>query len=187
MTSRPLAHNSTSKWLHWSVGTIAIIMLVFGSGLDSLPIDQRQQIIMGHSGLGTLVLLLMVIRSRWRLKNLPPGPTSNMKRWQILASNWMHWSLYSLLLAQPIFGILQAMYITEYEIVAFGLINYSDLATDNQAKAQIFHILHGVNATVLSILVLIHIFAAFYHHLIQKDDVLRRMLPLGKVRKNDIS
>ena len=48
-------YGATAKWLHWLVGVIAIIMLIFGSGLEDMPLDQRQQIIMGHSGLGTLV------------------------------------------------------------------------------------------------------------------------------------
>ncbi|MDA1077014.1 MAG: cytochrome b/b6 domain-containing protein, partial [Proteobacteria bacterium] len=48
--------------------------------------------------------------------------------------------------------------------------------------ARAFHLLHGINALILSVLVIGHIGAAFYHHFKQKDDVLRRMLPYGKVR-----
>ena len=39
----------------------------------------------------------------------------------------------------------------------------------------------GLNATVLSILVIGHIGAGLYHHFIKKDTVLRRMLPFGRV------
>ena len=76
--SESAKYGATAKWLHWLIGIIVIIMLIFGQGLESLPLDQRQQIIMGHSGLGTLVLLLMAIRWSWRLSHAPPGPTSNM-------------------------------------------------------------------------------------------------------------
>tara|TARA_A100001037_G_C15138001_1_gene632120 strand:+ start:1229 stop:1519 length:291 start_codon:yes stop_codon:yes gene_type:complete len=92
----------------------------------------------------------------------------------------VHWTLYALLLAQPIFGILQAMYISDYDIIAFGLINYSEFAQGNARKAQFFHALHGANATIISILVIIHVLAALYHHFFQKDNVLRRMLPGNK-------
>ena len=73
------------------------------------------------------------------------------------------------------------MYITEYEVVAFGQIAYSSMAVDNEQVAKIFHIAHGVNGKLLTVLVLGHFAATFYHHLWQKDNVLRRMLPFGKV------
>ena len=180
--SNELKYGATAKWLHWLIGIIVIIMLVFGQGLEALPLDQRQQIIMAHSGLGTLVLLLMILRLSWRLSHEPPGPTPNMGAWQTRLSKWVHWSLYVLLLAQPILGILQAMHITDYEIVAFGLIDYSGMVEDNAGRARLFHILHGLNATIITILVIGHSLAGLYHHLVQKDDALRRILPFGKIK-----
>ena len=73
------------------------------------------------------------------------------------------------------------MYITEYEIFAFGQIAYSSMAVDNEQMAAIFHIAHSINGKLLTVLVLGHFVAALYHHFWQKDDVLRRMLPFGKV------
>lgn len=92
----------------------------------------------------------------------------------------MHWSLYILLIVQPVLGICQAMYIADYEILAFGVIDYSGLAANDEGNARLFHILHGLNASVLSVLVVGHLGAALYHHFFQKDNVLRRMLPYGK-------
>ena len=67
------------------------------------------------------------------------------------------------------------------EVLAFGIINYSSWAPDDPSLARIFHICHGINSKLLMLLVLIHAAAALYHHFIQKDNVLRRMLPFGKV------
>ncbi|MEJ2090099.1 MAG: cytochrome b/b6 domain-containing protein [Gammaproteobacteria bacterium] len=44
-----------------------------------------------------------------------------------------------------------------------------------------FHVLHGLNATIIMTLVAGHIAAGLYQHFFQKDDVLRRMWPGGKV------
>ena len=57
-----LKYGATAKWLHWLVAFIVILMLIFGPGLEGLPQAEREQIIMVHSGLGTLVLILMLIR-----------------------------------------------------------------------------------------------------------------------------
>jgi cytochrome b561 len=177
-----LKYGATAKWLHWLIGFIVIIMLIFGRTLESLPNSEREQMIMGHSGLGTLVLLLMLLRWGWRLSHEPPGATGSMGVWQTRLSKAMHWSFYILLVLQPVLGISQAMFITDYEVVAFGAIDYSGLATANSGMARIFHVLHSINATVLSVLVIGHILAALYHHFHQKDSVLKRMLPYGKVQ-----
>ncbi len=181
--SEILKFGATAKWLHWLVALIVIIMLIFGRTLESLPITEREQIIMGHSGLGTLVLIFMLFRLGWRLSHEPPGPTGAMGIWQIRLSEAMAWGFYGLLILQPIFGIMQAMYLSDYEVVAFGVIDYSALSSNDVDKARLFHILHGLNALVLSLMVIGHIIAAFYHHWFQKDDVLRRMIPFGKVEQ----
>ena len=93
----------------------------------------------------------------------------------------MHRALYTLFILQALFGIGQAMFLTEYPVVAFGIIDYSAMAAGNEGLAKAFHIAHGINSVLLSILVLGHIGAALYHHFVQKDAVLRRMLPGGKV------
>ena len=177
----PDKFGATAKWLHWLIAIIVIIMLIFGPGLEDMPFAEREQTIVGHAGLGTLVLLLMLIRWGWRLSHPAPPPTGSMGPWQIRLAAVMHWSLYGLLLLQPIFGILQAMYIVDYEVVAFNLIDYSSLATDDKSMAKIFHVAHGVTAKLIMLLVLGHIAAAFYHHFVQKDTVLKRMLPFGRV------
>ena len=178
--SEIVKYGATFKWLHWFIGIVVILMLIFGRSLESLPLSEREQIIMGHSGLGTIVLLLMLLRWGWRLTHEPPGALETMTVFQTRASKIMHWTLYVLLLLQPVFGIFQAMFITDYQVIAFGVIDYSGLAAADEGMEKIFHVLHGVTATVISVLVIGHIGAAFYHHFHQKDSVMKRMIPFGK-------
>ena len=65
--------------------------------------------------------------------------------------------------------------------IAFNLIDYSSMAADDKEMARIFHVAHGVTAKILMVLVIGHFGAALYHHFVQKDSVLKRMLPFGKV------
>jgi len=176
-----LKYTATAKWLHWFIGLIVIVMLVFGQGLEDLEIPERTETLMIHSGLGTLVLILMLVRLGWRKSHPPPTPESSISDLQVRLSRIMHWTLYTLLFIQPVLGILQAAYIDEYKVIAFGLIDYSALAANDVGIAEIFHTLHAVNAIIISALVIGHIGAALYHHFVQKDQVLRRMIPFGKV------
>lgn len=181
LSSAPAKYDATAKWLHWTTAVIIIVMLIAGRTLESMPVDERTQTIMVHSGLGTLVLVLLLARLWWRRSHPVPGPTDNMSARQASLSTLMHRGLYVLFLLQVGFGIGQAMFLTEYPVVAFGVIDYSAMASGNETLARVFHIAHGLNSAVLSLLVIGHIGAAFYHHFVQKDTVLRRMLPGGKV------
>lgn len=67
----------------------------------------------------------------------------------------MQWAFYPLLLAQAVIGVLQAAFI-DYEIRAFGVINYSALAADNEALQRLFHQVHVLIAVVLILLVVLH-------------------------------
>ena len=73
--------------------------------MDALPIDERTQIIMVHSGLGTLVLVLLLVRLWWRRGHPVPGPTPNMSARQASLSTLMHRALYTLFILQVLFGI----------------------------------------------------------------------------------
>lgn len=172
-------YDGVAKWLHWLIALIVLVMLIAGWTLGDLPDEELIEVIKIHSGLGTLVLLLMLARWGWRLTHQPPEPEP-MVNWQLKLSKVTHWAFYGLLVLQPVFGILQASYI-DYPVKAFGIIDYSSLAIDNKGSYEIFHELHEFTAALLIVLVTLHVLAAIYHHFMVKDNVMRRMIPYGKV------
>jgi len=62
---------------------------------------------------------------------------------------------YPLLLIQPIIGVLQAAFI-DYEVLAFGFINFSAIATANESLRNSFLEFHGMTAILLIMLILLH-------------------------------
>lgn len=180
LVGEKVVYDAVAKWLHWLIALIVLVMLTAGWGLGDLADEELVEVIKIHSGLGTLVLVLMLFRWGWRMTHQPPEPEP-MPAWQRKMASLMHWAFYGLLVLQPVFGILQAAYIN-FSVKAFGLINYSGLAEDNEEVAHLFHELHEVTAMLLVLLVLAHILVAIYHHVIAKDNVLRRMIPFGKIR-----
>lgn len=67
----------------------------------------------------------------------------------------LQWIFYPLLLIQPVIGAVQAGFI-DYEVLAFGFINFSALAQDDEAMRNLFLQLHGLTAGLLILLVVIH-------------------------------
>ena len=62
-----------------------------------------------------------------------------------------------------------------------------DFVAPNEALFDAMVAAHGVLAWMLVALATLHILAAFKHHFIRKDNVLRRMLPGMRLRKTDSS
>jgi cytochrome b561 len=79
---------------------------------------------------------------------------------------------------QPIFGLLLVT-TSKNEPVAYGVIPLK--IARNDMLHEIGEWLHVINAYAIVGLVALHILAALYHHLVLKDNVLKRMLPFAKV------
>ncbi len=62
---------------------------------------------------------------------------------------------YPLLMIQPVIGMLVAIF-NEYEVRAFGFINFSALAAANESLQSMFFQWHGTLAWLLITLVFIH-------------------------------
>ena len=104
------------------------------------------------SGLGNTVFGLWLDGWLWRKSNKlysPPG-------WQKKPSMLMQWFFYPLLLLQPVLGLMQAIFI-DYKVYAFGVINYSAIASQNEEFFSMFHQWHALTAGLLILIFLLHV------------------------------
>ena len=104
-----------------------------------------------HSGVGTTIFILMLFRWWWRKTHKLYSPPGWWKRPSML----LQIVFYPLLLLQPIIGVVQAAFI-DYEVLAFGFINYSAIAADNESLHGVFLDLHGLTAILLIMLIILH-------------------------------
>ncbi len=144
-------HYTIAKILHWSVGFIIVFNLLSGWRIEEFTPEAKHVIIMVHSGIGTIVFVMMLFRWWWRKSHNLYAPP----RWWKRPSMLLQVILYPLLLIQPVIGVLQAAFI-DYEVLAFGLIPYSALAADNESLHGMFLQWHGNLALLLIFLVLVH-------------------------------
>ncbi len=97
-----------------------------------------------------------------------------MPRWQEITAKAVHHGLYACVTLQPIFGLMMVSF-SKGSPVAFTVIPLK--IVQNDLINEIGHVAHMVNAFIITGLVTLHILAALYHHLVLKDNVLKRMLP----------
>ncbi len=140
-----------AKVLHWIAGFIIVFNLLSGWKLGDFPLHQKQVLIMIHSGIGTTIFMLMLFRLWWRRKHKLYTPP----RWWKRPSMVLQIIFYPLVLIQAVIGVVQAAFI-DYEVLAFGFINYSAIAADNEELHSMFLDLHGLTALVLISLILLH-------------------------------
>ncbi|WP_439551093.1 cytochrome b [Falsiroseomonas sp.] len=172
-TSAPPRHGATTIALHW--GAALVLVAAFGLGLlmEEWPRGpQRDMAMMIHYSLGTLVLATVMLRLLRRL--LLPGPVKRDAGLAGKAAVAVHGMLYALMVAMPVTGAMDR-WARGRPLRLFG---------DNLIPApfpigggKLWIEAHELMAWALVALVAAHAGAALWHHFIQRDDVLRRMLP----------
>ena len=178
--SASLHYTGTAKVLHWLVALIIIGLFVLGQYMSDLSMSPRKlQLYSWHKWFGVTVFLLVLVRLGWSLRHQPPRLPEQMPKLQQLASHVGHTALYGLMLAIPISGWLMSS-AKGYQTVWFGVLPIPDLLGKDKLLGDLLAELHGALNGVLMFIVVIHVIAALKHHFIDRDDVLKRMLPSRK-------
>jgi len=136
----------------------------------------RSQLVNIHKLIGLVILVLMLLRLIWAVNNIKPSLPAGTPTWQRWSERWMHFLLYAALIVMPVSGWVGS--VAGGKSPHLGSINFSlPLAHSKSLSDFAFDDIHIPLAVIIIILVSIHALAAFYHHFVKKDDVLRRMLP----------
>lgn len=173
-------YSNTAIALHWLVALLIFAAFPLGVYMHELPLSPTKlQLYSYHKWIGITVLLLAVLRVVWRATHTPLALPDNLPRWQHMVSHVTHQLLYVLIFAVPLSGWLMSS-AKGFKTVWFAVLPLPDLLEKNKALGDVLAVVHqGLNA-ILFLLVAMHVAAALKHHLIDRDDILSRMLPGGK-------
>lgn len=164
-------------FLHWLIALIVFVLLPLGIYMTYLPISYQKLKLYGwHKEYGILILMLIIVRMFWRLVNIQPLLPTYLPNWQKLAARAVHYSFYIFLLVLPISGWLITSAVN-LPVSFFGIVIFPNLISPNQNLLPLFISIHKWLGYILIAIICLHVSAALKHHFINKDDVLRRMLP----------
>ena len=171
---------SVSQLLHWTIAVLILGIGVVGLLMGELPRSPKYfWVYTMHKSLGLTVLALVLVRIGWRLYAGAPAPVAGTPRWQVRLSSATHGALYLLILAMPMSGWLYDSASGLRPLRWFGRVQVPKLAAPDEALAASAHGTHEWLFWLLVALVIGHAGAALYHHFIQRDSTLARMLPRG--------
>lgn len=182
-------YTSVAIALHWLIALAILLQLASGLWMvDALPEQETQmlafQVYQWHKSLGLTVLILTLLRLFWRLTHRAPPLPPGMTAWERLAAKSTHVLFYVLIIALPLTGwVLVSASKLGLPTLYWNLFQWPHLPLGGmaaEAKAALeerFGTIHEFLAYATIGLLVVHIGAALKHHLVNRDDVLARMLP----------
>ena len=169
-------YSGTAIALHWLIG--AMILISFGVGLYMTGLKfspEKLKLYNWHKWAGVSIFMLVLLRSAWRLTHAAP-PLPPMPAWQRFAAHASHVLLYVFMFAIPLTGWLMSS-AKGFQTVYFGVLPLPDLLGKDKDLGELLELVHRwLNYSMMAV-VAAHAAAALKHHFVDRDDVLRRMMP----------
>jgi cytochrome b561 len=113
--------------------------------------------------------------------NPVPDLTAETKPWERVLARVSHFLLYALIFAMPLTGWMMSS-ARNFPVSWFKLFQFPDLVAPSDRTFQLMNDLHHLLFSVLVTVALLHVAGALKHHFIDRNDVLKRMLPFGRVK-----
>lgn len=175
-------YTGTAIALHWAVAALIASALFIGLTMVELAVSpQKLKLYSWHKWIGVSIALLALVRLAWRFWHPAPALPASMRRWEQQLATGTHVLLYTLLLVVPVSGWLMSS-ASGFPVVYLGVLPLPDLVAKDKALADTLKLLHFAFNKTLLVLIVLHVAAALKHHILDRDDVLVRMLPFLKPR-----
>jgi cytochrome b561 len=175
-----------AKFFHWIMALAILGNGIWGLWMTTMsPSMSKISVYALHKSIGLTVLALFLLRLLWRIVDRAP-PDEPAPLWQRWAAHAVHTALYVLIVALPLSGWLYNS-LHGYPLQWFKLFSVPALAAKNDDMAHLAHAVHEYLFWLLVLVLVAHVGAAVKHHVFDRDNVLRRMLPFGRPRHTPTS
>ncbi len=173
--------------LHWTIALCVIGLLIAGFVMtrysEQLGLALTFQVYQLHKSFGILVFVLTILRLIWRLTHPAPPLPDNMAGWETLLAKLSHYGFYILLFVIPLTGwaVVSAASF-KVPTMIFGVLHLPHIPyfvnhADPKGIESLTQTAHFALGVAMATLLVLHVAGVLKHHLILKDDVLKRMLP----------
>ena len=169
-------YGAVAQLFHWAIVALVITQFVLAQWVEGLSPIRKIGPLATHKSIGITILGLALLRLAWRFVNPVPPLPAGAPRWQDRAAHVSHFLLYALLFVTPLLGWFMSS-ARAFSVSWFGLVTLPDFIAPNRATYEMLHEAHEIMAYSLATIAIVHAAAALKHHFLDRNDVLRRMLP----------
>jgi len=186
LRSDPARWSTVAKTFHWLMALLILGNGAFAFWMDGLkPSLNKINMFALHKSIGLTVLALFLLRLLWRAIDRRP-PDEPAPRWQQLAAHAVHGVLYLLIVAIPLSGwAFNSAH--GFPLQYFKQFNLPALVAKNPELSDVLGTVHVYLFWFLLAVLAAHVAGALKHHVINRDDTLRRMLPFGRAKRKTSS
>jgi cytochrome b561 len=171
-------YTTTAILLHWLTALLIVCAFTLGVIMTDIPglTPTKLRYYSWHKWLGVTVFAIACLRVLWRLSHTPPPLPAGTPQWQKKASDGVHLLLYLLIFAVPVSGYLYTL-AAGVPVVYLGLFQLPAIIAPNPELKPLLKDVHYVVTMSMAGLVALHVLAALKHQFIDRDGILKRMLP----------
>jgi len=166
-------YGSISRLFHWGMALLIVWQgMKFFDRINDGEHWVGQTLVPWHVGIGSLLLLLVVLRILWAAKQRGNRPVQDPATATLVKIG--HFLLYVAMVMMPVSGV---MYLVGrgFGWRPFG-IQLIEKGAEIPWMASFGGAVHSPLAWILLIMIVGHVVVALFHQFVKKDGVLRRML-----------
>ena len=178
-------YDSVSIALHWIIAVGIVVLAGFELFRQEFPKGHviREGLKAIHQPAGTVLMLLVLVRSAWSLTFQRKPAAANQSVMQKWLATFVHVTLHALTAAIPLVGLIAVF--AAGKSIDFGLFQMAlPLKDVLGAFAKDLRGLHETMAISVLALAGLHALAALFHHYVIGDGVLRSMSFCSKRRSS---
>lgn len=170
-------YGAVAKALHWSMAVLIIGLIGLGWWMVQLTYYDPlyHDALSWHRSLGMIALALIVLRLGWMAVGPRPAPPLSLTRFDRVASRVVHGVLVVLMVVMPLTGYIISTSAGD-PVSVFGLVSIPAVLPVSDALRDAATEVHYYAVYAAAALAVLHSLAALKHHLMDRDETLRRML-----------
>ena len=157
--------------IHWLTTLLIVILFPLGKYMEDIEPEEKMNLIKIHALLGIVVLVLTLARCWIYFKAVRPAHLKTGSAFNDKLAIWTHNLFYFLLLEITVSGIGIMISGGYYEALQQGTANAIKAPNEITPLKG-----HGIMATILMLLFVIHVIGVIKHYVVTKEYTLKRII-----------
>ena len=185
MRERRSRYSSVSIALHWTIFVLIFANATFGGWMEDAAPGEKLSYFQLHKSVGITVLVLSLIRLGWRIAHPWPRFPDTTPKWDRVLARGTHVLFYVLTISAPLLGWAAASAGGAPEVPLFGIVPAPNLPLpEGQVLAESLGGVHKLLVKAIYVVLGLHVLGALKHQFFDRDEVVHRMLPLIRRRRD---
>lgn len=167
-----------ARWFHWAMALL--IVLAYALILSRTQFERgsplRIFVVQSHFWVGIVVLIMAFFRIAERRRHTPPGITPPLEGILRTAATLSHYLLYAFLFVQPVLGLLTVLIEKGSLPIPLTQLLIPSPFPVSEELAESLEDIHKLLGTIFYYVIGLHVVAAIWHHVVRKDNTVKRMV-----------